>query len=117
MQTRKLGLKAEDQAKKVLLNKGYRFITQNFRTRFGEIDLIFTDGDTTVFVEVKARHRVEQGLPEEAVNPSKLKKITKVAQYFLQRHSKFPQRARIDVVSLELDQTPPTIRHLKNVTG
>lgn len=117
MQTKKVGLKAENQAKKFLLNKGYRFITQNFHTRFGEIDLIFVDHGTTVFVEVKARHKVDQGLPEEAVNLRKLKKIAKVAEYFLQKHAEFPQRARIDVIALELDLTPPLIRHLKNVTS
>jgi len=69
---KKLGDQGEVAARRLLENKGYRFLTGNFRTKFGEIDLIFQDREELVFVEVKARTKSEQGLPEEAVNRYKL---------------------------------------------
>jgi len=118
MQRKLLGQQAESLAKKHLQNKSYHFVTQNFRTKFGEIDLIFLSPDksTIVFIEVKARHQVNLGLPEEAVTPEKLKTITKVSEYFLQTHPDFPQLARIDVIAIELDQSPLKIRHIKNAS-
>lgn len=115
-QTKNLGHEGEQQAKKLLKSKGYRFITQNYRTNFGEIDLIFQDNDQLIFVEVKTRTRVEQGMPEEAVNAHKLRQITRVAEHFMQQHQQLPQSGRIDVVSVEATHTPPTLRHLENVS-
>jgi putative endonuclease len=62
----------EDRAAKLLRNKGYKIIEQNYTTKLGEIDLIAIDVDTLVFVEVKTRWSKKFGNPEEAVNLRKL---------------------------------------------
>jgi len=50
-----VGKYGEDTAKKYLLNKGYIFITRNFKSNHREIDLIFKNKKQTVFIEVKTR--------------------------------------------------------------
>ena len=95
------GKKAEDLAFQLLKQNGYKILERNFRSRFGEIDIVAQDKDTLVFVEVKARSNRNFGLPEEAVTPSKLRKIQKTAEYYSLTHAEFPQKLRIDVVSLE----------------
>jgi putative endonuclease len=79
--------------------------------------LIFQDHQVIVFVEVKTRNFLEQGLPEEAVTLHKIHKISQVAQhYILQNHlEKYP--ARIDVIAIEMTKHPPVVRHLVDVTG
>lgn len=79
--------------------------------------MIFKLGETIVFVEVKARTKIEQGLPEEAVNPRKLWTIEKVGQQFLLEQNLWESPCRIDVVAVEFLTDPPLLRHLENVTG
>ena len=62
--TKKFGDEGEKLARKYLKDQNYEIIDANFRTKFGEIDLIAKDGDVFVFVEVKARRGVSFGLPE-----------------------------------------------------
>ena len=50
---RQLGWDGESIAKEFLESKGFRFLESNFYTRWGEIDLIMTDAEFLVFVEVK----------------------------------------------------------------
>lgn len=118
MQSKKQkGQQGELLAQKHLQNKGYQLLSQNYRTKLGEIDLIFSHHKTIVFVEVKARNFFTQGIPEEAVTPHKLHKISQVAQEYLLSHHLSSSLWRIDVVAVELDKTPPDIRHHQSVTS
>ena len=111
-----LGQQGEQRAKKFLQNKGLRFLASNFRTPYGEIDLIFRDGAQIVFVEVKTRATIGKGQPYEAVDPRKLNHIQLAAQTYLQQNHLNSSSSRIDVVSIVLK--PKTqIQHLINVTG
>jgi putative endonuclease len=101
--TLKLGLLAENFAVKLLQNKGYKILDRNFRSKFGEIDIIATDKDTLVFVEVKARWSQKFGSPEEAVTSQKLYKIRKTGEYYSLLHPELSQKLRIDVVALEIE--------------
>ncbi len=114
--TGKLG---EDIALNYLSQKGYRLITSNFHSRFGEIDLILKDKGTLVFVEVKARYDTSYGTPQEAVTPWKIKKIIKTAQYFSLLHPELPKALRIDVIALQLSPSGEvaSLEHLENITG
>lgn len=98
---RLFGNAQEKQASAFLKQRGYRIIERQFTTKFGEIDLIAKDGDEIVFVEVKARRSKLFGFPEESVTKTKLEKIMRVAEIFLQlRHlEKTPHR--IDVIAIE----------------
>jgi putative endonuclease len=101
MSTRDVGLAAEDRAAQFLTSQGYRVIERNFRSKFGEIDLIAQDGETLVFVEVKARSSNLFGNPEDAVDHHKLEHIRKAGEYYVSLHANLPILHRIDVVSIE----------------
>jgi len=94
------GKKGEDFACSLLKKQGYIVLTKNYRTKFGEIDIIAIDNDTLVFVEVKTRRSTKHGLPEEAVDERKLNKIRKVGEHFIQNNQNVPRKQRVDVISL-----------------
>ena len=100
--TSTLGKLAEDFAVKLLTKKGYKVIERNFRSRFGEIDIIALKEEILVFVEVKARWSTKFGKPEEAVTPSKIWKIGRTGEYYSLLHPNLPKKLRIDVVALEI---------------
>ncbi|TSC53980.1 MAG: putative endonuclease, partial [Microgenomates group bacterium LiPW_16] len=94
-----LGKRGEELAVRYLQSHGYRILTRNFRSKFGEIDIIGLDGKILVFIEVKTRWSKKFGPPEEAVTPWKLKSIIKTAYYFKMLHPELPESLRIDVVA------------------
>lgn len=107
-----LGAAGERRAEKYLTTLGYGFVAANYRTRFGEIDLIMRDGEVLVFVEVKTRRGSRQGYPEEAVTWFKLRHTVKAAEAYCITH-KHTGNWRIDVVAVERNG----IRHIRNVTS
>jgi len=120
MRRKSLGNLGENLALKYLRkNKGYRFLERNFHSKFGEIDLIFRDKKTIVFVEVKTRFSQSFGRPEEAVRFGKIASIIKTAQYFQFLHPDLVQSWRIDVVAVDLDPQSEEviqIEHFQNIT-
>jgi len=116
-----IGQQGEDLARKFLERKGFVFIAKNFKTpRWGEIDLIMRDGDTTVFVEVKARSGKSQlfGGPLGAINYHKLKALQRAAQYYLTSQGFGWEAARIDAVAVILpEEGPPKIEHYSDITS
>lgn len=103
-----LGKKAEGYAARFLLQNGYRIIDRNFRSKFGEIDIVALKQDFLVFVEVKARWSNKFGSPEEAVTASKLWKIGRTGEYYSLTHRNLPKKLRIDVVALEISEDKVT---------
>ncbi len=94
------GKKSEEVAARHLVRNGYSILEQNYRTKQGEIDIIAKDGDTIVFVEVKARRSDHFGNPKWAVTPKKQKKILMLALYYLKATKQSNAKARFDVVTL-----------------
>ena len=77
-----LGRQGEELTVKYLTKQGYKILERNFKTPFGEADIIaFKDG-TYCFVEVKTRESVEYGLPSEAVDYKKRERYRKIAWYY-----------------------------------
>lgn len=111
----KLGEQGEALAVAYLQGKGYTLLQQNFRTKLGEIDCIFEDGEELVFVEVKTRTSARFGSPLEAVGRRKWQQITRVAQEYLARNNGFDRPIRFDVVGV-ITGAPDatTIEHIKN---
>lgn len=97
------GKRAEDYAAKLLVDSGYIIIDKNFRSKFGEIDIIAKKDGVLVFVEVKARWSPKFGAPEDAVTSQKLYKIRKTADYYCLINSIVDQKMRIDVVAIEIE--------------
>jgi len=92
------GTEAEERACIFLKDAGYKIVARNWRSRFGEIDIVARDGSTVVFVEVKARAGEAFGGPSAAVDAGKQRRIATTASEFLQETGcELP--ARFDVVT------------------
>lgn len=109
-----LGKEGEEQAARYLEKKGYRVLKRNFRCPVGEIDIIAKDGRAFVFVEVKTRAEDLFGLPEEAVDTRKQKKMKQAALYYLMRLKKEPP-ARFDIISISVDQRGQGRRSIEHI--
>jgi putative endonuclease len=90
---KELGMRGEDEATRLLKNKGYKILDRNYRCRFGEIDIVAREGDTIAFVEVKTRGSEDFGSPKEALDTRKRRHIT--------RASSGDAHIRFDVVTVE----------------
>ncbi len=110
--TRHLGSREEDRAVSFLEKQGCTIIERNFSCRAGEIDIIYTDHEDTIcFGEVKFRENTGCGLPEEAVDSRKQKKICRVSDHFRMKYGlDESQSYRFDVISL----TPENINWIRN---
>lgn len=98
---RNIGKKYEELAIKHLEKEGYRIIGKNFRSQFGEIDIIAKENDYLVFIEVKYRSSIKSGYPHEAINYNKRNRIAKTAQfYMLKNNIDFQTPCRFDVVAI-----------------
>lgn len=109
------GQLGEREAKRHLQKQGLKYLTSNFRSKRGEIDLVFRDQDCLVFVEVKARSIGGWLRPAAAVNARKRLLLTKCAFDYLRLLKSPPIKIRFDVVEVLLDEgTVAEIRHLPN---
>ena len=105
----------ERAAKKHLQKRGLKFLTANFRSARGEIDLIFRHDDCLVFVEVKTRSSEDWTRPAAAVNARKRRLLSQTALDYL-KLLKHPQvKMRFDIVEVMLhDGEVREVRHLPN---
>ncbi|MBF0224085.1 MAG: YraN family protein [Desulfobacterales bacterium] len=101
----KLGQQGESIAEKFLLSQGYSIIEKNYRTRFGEIDIIAKDNNYICFIEVKLRKTKSFGCPKDSVNYGKQRKISMTAMDYLKKSGQNNQKARFDVVSISISDT------------
>ena len=98
------GVRGEEIAEEYLTRLGMRPLERRYREKTGEIDLIMEDGETLVFVEVKARFSESvSGRGLQAVTPAKQKKIAKSAMLYLMRHGWLNRGIRFDVVEINRD--------------
>jgi putative endonuclease len=113
-----LGKYGESLAAEYLEKHGYRIIEQNFKARYGEIDIISQKDRILVFIEVKTRIGKKYGLPEEAVTKRKIREVVITAEYYSLLHPNTPKSHRIDVIAIELftDRTIKDLRHIENIT-
>lgn len=92
------GAAAEDLAADYLLRQGLRLVVRNYRVRGGEIDLICTDGDVLVFVEVRLRRHSGFGGAAASITSTKQQRLILAARHYLQAHGERP--CRFDCVLL-----------------
>lgn len=105
----------ERTAKKHLQAQGLKYLTANFRSERGEIDLIFRDKDCLVFVEVKARSSEDWVRPAASVNARKRKLLSQTALDYLKLIKNPEIKIRFDIVEVLLKEGEATeVRHLPN---
>lgn len=125
MQTkkRKFGDLGEKLACKFLSDSGYMILGTNYRKRIGEIDIIAKLNETVCFVEVKTRtifSNEKYGLPQEAVNYYKKKKLIRTALFYLLEHGySGDTNWQIDVIAITVNEKygEPKIDHIKNAVS
>jgi len=108
------GKAAEDAAVKFLKAKEYKILERNYKNKFGEIDIIAQQKDVICFLEVKARHSLNLGFPQEAVEVRKQRQIARVAVAYLKLNKLLGRPARFDVLALLYLNTQPQISLITN---
>jgi len=111
---RETGSQGEQIAETYLLDSGYRIADRNVRSVYGEIDFVAFQGDTLVFIEVKARRSSRFGLPEEAVDRRKQAKLIRLAAWYRSERFRFSGPIRFDVLAIMLKGDIPTVRLIEN---
>jgi len=109
------GSLGEQSAKKHLRKQGLKFLTANFSSDRGEIDLIFRDDDCLVFVEVKTRSSEEWTRPAAFVDARKRRLLSQTALDYLRLIKNPEVKIRFDIVEVLLnDGEVREVRHLPN---
>lgn len=100
MDKREKGNIGEQLAVRFLKTQGYRILSQNFKTKTGEIDIIAKDKKSIVFIEVKLRDSLSFGYPSEAVNRTKISHLQKTALTYLAQNKLQDTPYRFEIVSI-----------------
>lgn len=108
----------EEAAEQYLIRKEYYILAKNYHSRFGEIDIIASDGKTIIFVEVKTRTQYMFGSPLEAITGNKLSKLVKTSQFYLSQRNMHGMPYRFDAIEVIFDgkNGKPIINHIQNIT-
>lgn len=114
MTSSSVGQWAEDRAARFLESKGFRIFARNFRTRFGEVDLVAEDGESLVLIEVKYRADESFSPVEESLTFAKRKKLIKAGRAAAARFGE-NRMIRFDFVALVGSRESPELRHYENV--
>lgn len=123
----RLGRWGESLAVDYLQKRGYVILARNFRTPYGEIDVVacqevYDPGAdsgssiATVFVEVKTRASGTFGYPEESITPRKREHLLASAEAYIQQHPDASGDWRIDVIAIRRYKSgkAPSIVHFEN---
>ena len=94
------GALAEQLAAQFLQRHGLKLLQQNYRCRYGEIDLILQDGATLVFAEVRLRSRGDFGGAAASIDAAKQAKLVRSAQHYLAALARTPP-CRFDALLLQ----------------
>ena len=99
----RLGKRGEGLAARYLEESDYTILERNFRTPFGEIDIVAQKNDCLVFVEVRTKSSGTYGLPAESITQDKKAHLIAVAEEYLQIRGYEEREWRIDVIAIEVD--------------
>lgn len=115
--TQSIGNLGESAVAEYIAEKGYIISARNFRTKYGEIDIIAENNDEILFIEVKTRADTSFGRPGEYVNHPKKRKIFITANIYL-RSNGFGLKPRFDVAEvLTAGQNISEINYIENAFG
>lgn len=121
-----LGRRGESDALAYLESRGFKLVERNYRTRFGELDLItISPTGGLVFVEVKARMRSEVGSPLEQIDQCKVSHLTKAIALYADHHQCQEKQSRLDAIGIRYEISPGDqddlkmvdLEHVSDLTG
>lgn len=107
-----IGAEGEELAVAYLRNEGYSILHRNYKTPYGEADIVAKDNDTVVFIEVKTRTNKSFGQPFEAVDFRKQKRLKQIALFYL-KNCKSQIKLRFDVISITTEDGWRKINHIR----
>ena len=104
------GIVGESVATEYLKKQKYKILERNYKNQIGEIDIIATQKQLLLFVEVKYRKSAAFGGAAYSITPSKLLKLQRSVEFYLQQN---PHKGdiRLDAVLIEGNQ----LRHIENI--
>ena len=115
---KEIGRRGEQAAARYLRLMGFEILERNWVSPWGEADIIATDGDTLVFVEVKTRTNINKGFPSESVTPEKRRRYEMLAAWYLRDHDVLDISVRFDVIGiLVVAKDRAMIKHYVNAFG
>ncbi len=103
-----LGQLGEQLAAEHLERRGFQIIERNYRTRWGELDIVAYDGSTLAFCEVKTRRMsAGEGNPLDAVGTLKRSRVRKMAgRWLIERVDRpYAQSLRFDAIGVTFDRS------------
>ncbi|KAB3531403.1 YraN family protein [Alkaliphilus serpentinus] len=109
-----LGKDGEAFARSYLIREGYHILFNNYRTRFGEMDIIAKKGNLIVFVEVKTRTSTVYGQPRESINYKKQMNYQRLALHYVQNNPVAEADYRFDVIEIIKKGEEYSINHIMN---
>lgn len=112
---RALGALGERYAAAWLESRGWRVLDRNWRSRYGEIDIVaFCPEGCLVFVEVKTRRTMRQGTPQEAVTAAKQANLRRAGVQWLVEpgHRVAHAGVRFDVIAVSVHGDRPLVHHI-----
>lgn len=108
----KLGKIGEEEAVHYLERKGYLILHRNWRSGHKELDIVASLNHEVVFVEVKTRHATMFGMPEDAVDNRKIRRIVAAADAYLRRYA-IDLPVRFDIITIVGSKPPYHIEHIE----
>lgn len=106
------GAQAEQWAVQYLQQQGLKLVVQNYRGRFGEIDLIMRDGTSLVFIEVRLRRNADYGGAAASINGPKQQRLIRTAHQYLASLARTPP-CRFDALLMD-NVNGENVQWLKN---
>ena len=100
----KRGKEGEKLAINYLKGLNHQILSTNFKTKFGEIDIISAKNDYLYFIEVKTRSNIARGMPYEAIDDNKISKIKKSAGVFLLKKNFYKYKLKVSAISIILEE-------------
>ncbi len=105
----------EQLACEYLEQKDYQILDRNYRSKFGELDIVARNGEYLVFCEVKTRNGKGSIHPTAAITPRKIRKLRQLGQLYIQQKKIYYLQPRFDVVAIQMPtHEPPIIEHFIN---
>lgn len=111
-QHNELGREGENEACAYLIERDIHILERNWHGRDCEVDIIADDYGEIIFIEVKTRTSLKDGLPEDAVTGYRMNRMSRAAdEYRYVNHlEKYP--FRFDIIAIDYTDTPCRIRHI-----